>query len=128
MISIKIQNIDQLMRAYGNVGNIVKKEMKDALDKSAAVVERAAKHKVPVDTGHLKRSIQKPKKPKAGDRQVLVGSDVKYALAVHKNKYARHRVGESEYLEKALKENEKKIIRFFKTMINNILNKLAKYK
>jgi len=51
MIDIKIKNIDQLMRAYDNVGNIVRKEMKDALNKSAAVVENTAKRKTPVDTG-----------------------------------------------------------------------------
>ncbi len=128
MINIKIQNIDQLIRAYGKVGQIVQKEMKDALNKSAAVVERTAKRKVPVKDGLLRRSIQKGKRARAGDRQVAVGSNVKYALKQHESLHFRHKVGEAKFLDKALKENEKKINRFFKQMINNILRKLAKYK
>jgi len=122
-----MKNTKQLLNAYGKIGQIVQKEMKDALDKSAAVVERAAKHKVPVDTGRLKGSIQKPRRIKAKDTQALVGSNTKYAVAVHKNKTARHKVGESEYLKKALVQNEKKIRGFFKKMINNIINSLKKY-
>ena len=128
MIDIKIKNIDQLMRAYDNVGNIVRKEMKDALNKSGAVVENTAKRKTPVDQGHLRRSIQKGKKARAGDRQVSVGSNVKYALSQHENLHFRHTVGEAKFLDKALKQNESRINRFFKEMINNIIKKLARYR
>jgi len=127
MIDIKIKNIDQLINAYGKVGQIVQKEMKDALNKSAAEVERYAKRLAPVDDGHLKRSIQKPKRVSAGDRQVAVGSNVKYAMRQHENEHYRHTVGGAKFLEKSLKLNEKKCIRFFKEMIDNILTKLAKY-
>ena len=131
MIDIKIKNINQLMKAYGDVGNIVKKEMKDALDKSAAVVERAAKHKSPVARiagGTLKRSLLQVGKAKLGDKQVAVGTNVKYALKQHESLHFRHTTGEAKFLDKALRENEKKIIGFFKTMIKNLLTKLAKYK
>ncbi len=130
MIKIKIQNIDQLMRAYGRVGQIVKKEMKDALNKSAAVVERAAKRKTPVDTGTLRRSIQKPRRARAGDKRVAVGSNVRYAEYVHgtpehpRGYFIRHKTGEAEFLDKALKQNEKKINRFFKQMVHNIIKSL----
>jgi len=128
MIKIEIKNIDQLLEAYGKVGDIVRKEMKDALNKSAAVVERSAKRKTPVDTGTLRRSIQKPRRVRAGDKQVYVGSNVKYALPVHEKLNVFHKVGEAKFLENALLENEKKCIRFFKQMIDNIITKLAKYR
>ena len=124
MITIKIKNIDQLLRKYDRVGQIVRKEMKGALDKSASVVERSAKHKVPVDTGHLRKSIQKPREIKRGDRQVAVGSNLKYALRQHEGMHFRHRVGEAKFLDKALKENEKKINRFSKQMTDNIIKSL----
>ena len=124
MITIKIKNIDQLLRAYGKVGNVVQKEMKDALDKSAALVERSAKRKVQVDSGHLRRSIQKPRRPRAGYKQVFVGSNVKYALKQHEAVHFRHRVGEAKFLDKALKQNEKRITGFFKKMIKNIIKRL----
>jgi len=134
MIDIKIKNIDQLMRAYDNVGNIVRKEMKDALNKSAAVVENTAKRKTPVDTGRLRRSIQKTKRVRAGDKKVFVGTNVKYAEYVHgspehpRGYFTRHTTGEAGFLDKALKLNKDKINRFFKEMINNIIKKLAKYR
>ena len=134
MIDIKIKNIDQLMQAYGNVGNIVRKEMKDALNKSAAVVENAAKRKTPVNKtpgivgGHLRRSIHKTSKARAGDSQVAVGSNVKYALIQHESLHFRHATGEAKFLDKALKQNESRINRFFKEMINNVIKRLAKYR
>jgi len=128
MIDIKMKNMDQLMKVYGKVGQIVQKEMKDALNKSAAVVERAAKKKTPVDSGHLRRSIQKSRKAKAGESKVFVGSDVRYALKQHEGEHFKHRTGEAKFLDKALRENERKVMAFFKQMINNIIKKLAKYK
>jgi len=128
MIDIKIKNIEQLMNAYGNVGKIVRKEMSDALNKSAAVVERSAKRKTPVDQGHLRRSIQKGHKARSGDKQVSVGSNVKYALSQHENLHFRHTTGEAKFLDNALRQNESRINRFFKEMINNIIKQLAKYR
>jgi len=134
MIDIKMKNMDQLMKVYGKVGQIVQKEMKDALNKSAAVVERAAKRKTPVDTGHLRRSIQKGRKARAGDKKVVVGTNVRYAEYVHgtpehpRGYYVSHKTGEAKFLDKALRENERKVMAFFKQMINNIIKKLAKYK
>ena len=116
------------MRAYGNVGNIVRKEMKDALNKSAAVVEYYGKRLSPVDKGHLRRSIQKGNKARAGDRQVSVGSNLKYALKQHEHTEYHHEIGQAKFLDKALKANEPRIKRYFKEMINNILFELAKYR
>jgi len=128
MISVKLENIEQLLRSYGKVADTVRKEMKDALDRSAAVVESTAKRLTPVDKGHLRRSIQKPRRVRAGDKTTAVGSNVKYAMPVHEITRNRHTVGEAKFLEKALKRNETQIRKFFKQMIDNILNKLAKYR
>jgi HK97 gp10 family phage protein len=128
MIDIKIENLEQLMKAYGNVGNIVRKEMKDALNKSSAVVEREAKRRTPVDLGHLRRSIQKTKRVSAGDKKVYVGSNVKYARRQHEGINFKHTTGEAKFLENALERKKSTIIRYFKEMINNIINKLARYK
>jgi len=125
MIDVKIKNIDQFIKAYGKVGQITQKEMKDALNKSSAIVERDAKRLTPVDTGHLRRSIQKPKRVSAGDTKTAVGSNVKYAYWVHKFTHYKHKVGEAKFLEKAFNRNLKKMNKIFDQMIENIIKKLT---
>ena len=128
MIKFEIKNIDQLLRAYGKVGEVFRKEMKIGFEKSAALVERSAKKKTPVDTGHLRRSIRRPRQIRLGDKQVAVGSNLRYALKQHEGLHFSHTTGEAKFLDRALKENEKKIIGFFKKMIDNIITQLAEYK
>lgn len=62
-------------------------------------VETLAKELCPVDFGRLRSSITTQPVPEG---YVLVGSNVEYAIYVHENCTARHRVGQCHYLTDAL--------------------------
>jgi len=122
--TVKIQGIQAIKQAYLQIPQIMNSEMKDALIKSASLVEDSAKHKVPFKEGILMTSIMRPRDPGIGERQVRVGSNLDYAMAQHENLHYKHRRGEAKYLEKALKENESNIRRIFDKMISNIIKRL----
>lgn len=64
---------------------LLNKPLEQALHKSALLVEGEAKRLVPVDTGNLRRSIRTLE---LSPRHALVGTRVKYAVAVHEGRRA----------------------------------------
>lgn len=55
MSEIKFEGLDELMKTIDKLADT--EEIKAALGKACAVVERSAKQKAPKDTGELRRSI-----------------------------------------------------------------------
>jgi hypothetical protein len=121
MIKIKVKNADAINRAYTQIPQIMNKRMKEALERSIAIVESAAKRKTPVDKGGLRRSIRKPKEVRKGDRQVYLGSNLPYARRQHEELHYRHNVGQAKYLEKGLEESKSKVTNIFKKMISDVI-------
>lgn len=126
MIKIKVKNADAINRAYTQIPQIMNKRMKEALERSIAIVESAAKRKTPVNKivgrgGDLRRSIRKPKEVRRGDRQVYLGSNLPYARRQHEELHYRHNVGQAKYLEKGLEESKSKVTNIFKKMISDVI-------
>lgn len=99
----------------------IREELNRAVERTTHLVKRKARLKVPVDTGHLKNRIKSRtfESKLAGE----VFSVVRYAIPVHENLRARHKVGEAKYLERAIKENKSKINGYFKRAVKNTLRK-----
>lgn len=81
-----------------------------ALYAEAEVEMTEAKKRTPVDTGALRSSghVDPPQTTFSGDVSVTLGFGgpaVNYALKVHEDLEAYHRVGQSKYLESTLMES-----------------------
>jgi len=120
-ISIRIDNIDEIERFLESRPKRTREELNRAVEKTALLVEGEAARRTPVDTGHLKTSIRSKtfKDKLAGE----VFTAVRYAIPVHENLRARHRVGEAKYLERAAKHSVPRINKFFKDAVSNILKR-----
>lgn len=77
---------------------------------SRALAERVmadAKRRTPVRTGTLRNSGHVKEANASGFELVYGGPAAPYALYVHENLKARHRVGEAKFLEKAMAQAER---------------------
>jgi len=76
-----------------------------ALDAVGLEISGRAKEITPVEFGRLKSSITwEPR-----DTSVDIGTNVEYAVYVHENLDAYHRVGEAKFLTKAIQRHEDRI-------------------
>ena len=82
-ISIKIENLDKLKKAFGSYPEIVAPLLRDASSKSAFEVERRAKILSPVDTGRLRSSIATSLGIMNKGITSIVSTNVFYAIYVH---------------------------------------------
>lgn len=80
-----------------------------ALRQEAEIEMTESKQRVPVDTGALRASGHvQPVRDEGGTLSVTLaygGPSVDYAVTVHEDLEAFHRVGEAKYLENVLKES-----------------------
>lgn len=84
-----LRKADGLLREAGNI-----------LFKEATKIMNASKPLVPVDTGFLRQSGHVQLPFIQGDRvTVTLGYAAEYAIYVHENLNARHKVGTAKYLE-----------------------------
>jgi bacteriophage HK97-gp10 putative tail-component len=71
------------------------------------LIERESKPLVPVDTGNLRGSGYTRK---SGELEVEVGYSAAYAVFVHEDLEAHHKVGQAKFLEQAVHENAGKVL------------------
>jgi hypothetical protein len=95
--------------------NKIKQKNKTGIIKATLLVKRASLKMTPVDTGNLRGSaystIFKTVKGYVGE----IGYTAAYASAVHETKRAYRKAGTSwKFLEKALKQNRKKILQIIR--------------
>ena len=76
-----------------------------ALDAVGLDTSGRAKEITPVDTGRLRSSLTWQR----NDTSVDIGTNVEYAIFVHEDLDAFHRVGEAKFLTKAVQRNEGRI-------------------
>lgn len=81
-IKVDVSDLLGMERSYSRITPLVVSEMKSAMTRATLTVERSAKKVVPVDTGHLRRSITHEVKAAPGGVVGKVGSNVPYAKAV----------------------------------------------
>ena len=140
MINIEIKNLDNVLAAIEEMGDT--EEVRVALGKACAVVERAAKEKAPKDTGELRRSITS-KVEKNGDKlEGIIFTPLEYAPYVEygtglfaetggrkdvpwhyqDDKGEWHSTSGQHpqpFLRPALDENREKIVRILKEALSN---------
>lgn len=118
-ISIRVEGLEEAQRFLNSRPIKTREELNKSVKKTALLVEGEAKKRTPVDTGRLKTSIRA--KTFISKLEGEVSTNVKYAIAVHENLRARHRVGEAKFLEKAFKQSTPRIKKFFEDAIKNII-------
>jgi len=120
MFSIKIKNLEGLVRGLERFPINLKREFGRAMRKSMAVLERKTKPLIPVDTGHLRKTTVpdyiRPFKS-------VFSTHTDYAIYVHENLQAYHRVGEAKFMEKGAKKSEKIIEGLFDKAVEDALMK-----
>jgi len=76
---------------------------------AALLVKGEAQRRTPVDTGNLKNSAYTDSEG-GNDPAAVIGYQASYAPFVHEDLEARHDNGEAKFLERALNENQDRII------------------
>lgn len=95
------------MARLDKFGGEVRKDMRRAMISVATRKLAVTQERVPIRTGKLKRTGRVS--VRVGAKQVMAriiyGDDkVKYAVYVHENLEARHKVGQAKYVESVIRE------------------------
>jgi hypothetical protein len=125
----KVEGLEELKRTFDALrqGSLLHHAVASALHREAELIMTAAKRQTPVDTGAL-RASGTVKAPQIKESSVSVeigfgGSAVGYALAVHENLKARHKVGNAKYLERPFFEHQERLIRAVGTEVKTGIKK-----
>ena len=88
-----------VLKNLSKLSSDIRSSAEKAVDGVVEGVLNESKMECPVDTGTLRRS-GKPELTKDKDNYYYVlGYNMEYALEVHENLYANHKVGKAKYLE-----------------------------
>lgn len=102
----RIEGGDNLGRKLDSVAKRVAKQIEAALYQEAEAVRTDSMRNTPVDTGALRAShrVERPVVRDGGvEVEIVVGGPAAdYAVYVHEDLDAFHRVGEAKFLEKAV--------------------------
>jgi len=124
MIAIQITGLEKLANRMSTAPREVERQLSMALGRGIAMAEGEAKRRTPVDTGYLRSSIGG-----SGGYSFVrgliagVGTNVKYAIYVHENKRAKHRVGEARFMEKGALA----AVPFITSEVEKVAGKIAVY-
>lgn len=110
MFSIEAKGLDKVENALKQLGPRMAKVFLTAMYEEAEIEMTEAKERTPVDTGELKRSGRVRLRGGASpwDAEVVLmfgGPLVPYAVYVHENLDAYHKVGQAKFLESVLVES-----------------------
>ncbi len=119
--TIKIKNLDAILRAFKAAPKIMTSELSRAIKKSAFKIEGTSKRLTPVDTGRLRASHR----TKFGVRQLsaMVSTNVDYAIFVHEG---TSRVEARPFLSDAVEVEQRNIDKFFTQAVDNALNRIGR--
>jgi len=120
-ITLETKTLHDIERFLETRPKRTREELNKAVESTVNLVKRNARLKVPVDTGHLKSRIKSRtfESKLAGE----VFSVVRYAIPVHENLRARHKIGGAKYLKRAIDENKSKINKYFERAMSNTLKR-----
>ena len=105
-IDFKVSGLDRVVANLERIGEQMVTRAEAALYQEAELIMTTAKERTPIKTGAL-RSSGHVKAPTRTRSQVSVrlgfgGTAAPYAIAVHENLNAYHRVGRAKFLESAI--------------------------
>jgi len=118
-IDIEIKNADEVIRFLNERPAKARELFNKAIKKAILSVEREAKQRTPVRTGRLRASLISKQYQSVLEGEV--STDVYYAIYVHENLRARHKIGEAKFLENAVKVLEPKINAYFEEAADELI-------
>lgn len=107
-MGVEITGIRQMVARLRAISREVKPQLADAVRAEAEIEMTEAKRRTPVDTGALRSSGQVSMEldgKSVGAALSFGGPSAPYALEVHENLEAFHRIGQAKYLESTLNES-----------------------
>ena len=125
MIRLEIKNIDKITDKFGRMPAKARKELHNAVVKSAFQVEREAKPITPFDTGRLRGSIRKDVMPLSA----VIAPNVNYAIYVHEGtrRWPLHIPPKKpgtvrQFMKVGAEKALPKVQRFFNEAIKKVIN------
>ena len=109
MVEVSFTGLDRLERALARIADGIVDEAAHALQAEAEIEMTEAKRRTPVKTGALRGSGHVDKVRRSGRelsvRLAFGGPAAPYAVQVHENLDAWHRVGQAKFLESTVLES-----------------------
>ena len=135
-MSIKIEGLDELMKAFAAIGDEAMVYLKEASDEAGAAVLAKAQAKVPERTGKLKSKLKLTKsKAKKGSYKIFskvgfskgvmygVPLELGHKLVIHGNTVGT--VKEKPYLRSAADESKGEVVSIITGAMNKALDKMG---
>lgn len=118
-VSVKIQNLAEIRRAFGKAPELMTKNLDKAIKASVLLIERQSKINTPVRTGNLRASHQTMFSPLKGVLEPMAN----YAIYVHEGtRYMKAR----PFLKKAVDSENNQVQDQFKTAVQDTLDEIAR--
>jgi HK97 gp10 family phage protein len=117
---IQVLGLDKCIAGFKDVSKI---DMKPFIQRATALVQRTAKDMSPVDTGYLKRSIQRKTGKRGGEVVGAVSTTTEYAIY---QEFGTSRMVAQPFMFPALDKNRKEIQQGAKKYVNANLKKFEK--
>ena len=122
-VHIEIKNIQQIRNAFSKAPRLMEEEFKQALTKSAILIQRESMSNSPVLTGRLRASHKFDIKGSGLKMEAEVGPDVNYAIFVHEG---TRFMPARPFLKEAAESSLQEIDYFFTTAVQNALDKVGR--
>lgn len=125
-MTIKIKNIDDIKRAFSEAPQIMNREMKIALTRSAITVQGQSMMNTPVLTGRLRSSHVFTVSGEGIGMRAEVYPTAEYGIFVHEGLGSNRLKGRRPFLEDALTQSTKDIQYDFTKAAQNTFDKIGR--
>ncbi|KAA0957696.1 HK97 gp10 family phage protein [Planococcus sp. ANT_H30] len=112
---VEIEGLDRFIRTMQSISDSLESSVKQVVSQTALQLESDAKRLVPVDTGHLRRSIATSLE--SGGMSAMVSTNVEYALAVE---FGTSRQAAKPYMTPAHARSKTKYIEDMKAALRRL--------
>lgn len=121
-IKVEVKNIEELKRGLQKFPDKLVPQLREAVIKSAFLVEREAKILSPVDTGRLRSSINTSYGFGPLGVGAKVATNVEYAIYVHEG---TKRMRARPFMRQAVQASSGQIGKFFETAVEVAISKIS---
>jgi len=121
-IKVDIKNLEAIRRGLQKFPETIVPKLKEAVTKSAFLVEREAKMLAPVDTGRLRSSINTSYGIGPLGIGAKVATDVEYAIYVHEG---TSRMRARPFMKQAAEMSVPQIEKFFENAVETAISRIS---
>lgn len=122
-VQIKIKNADEIRRAFSQAPNLMNRELKDALNRSAITVQGRSMQNTPVITGRLRSSHVFAVSGSGMGMQAVVYPTANYGIFVHEGtRFQRPQ----PFLKDGLESSADEIQGYFQKATQNVFDKISR--